>query len=820
MSSSKSLLILSAVTALCMSASANPWWEAPYFMGGHEEPLDNNVDGPLSAALDADLGYYALPARMASGPFVLYRTQDVFAGNFGNPVYTIKNNDIVAAGFSGFQIRGASFNKAQNRLLAGSYKGEAMLSLPLEVNLADGIVFDGNGSNPNTFAITNSIGLTLDFFHFSQDGTKLYSSAQNNPYRNNVYVFDVKSLTASGVQLMSNKVISVGERIRGSTYAVVGGKEIYYAALDGKKGVCAVDLASGTVSTLISNSVDNLDLTYGDIAVTGTGAGRPHLSLFGRGAGNDNGSGLRIYDLTPNGMGLVSQEPIYELDAAGAVAQLLGGYGTSMNGATLDMTDEENIVIAGRGSKAFTTVYQPTVEVINIGEKCNVEVRIEGQDGDAVGRPVLPTDTIRCTLYPLPRVFTAFAHIDGKPCEIDELGHFSGKAGATGRVVISYARNNAWYLDPVEKNRIAIKGVTTYSPWGGLLDEENGLYFASVSCNNYGGGEAGIVQIDAAQLMESRATDQEAMNWTTKSYTNNTETTRDFAYSAKYGVILSSGFSGQTNTVVAYPLGGSWKQKAGDPDDRYIVSNDLGRRLYPAAFDHDSTYFYAVHSNGDPEPDSGSWVNDSYNASLGKFRPVEDVDGKLIGFEFIEDVFTGILPDIANYACYVGVVRTFYDAANDREIVYVAGRNGVTAVDVSTTPPTVVQNWFKNAGPYDENYPSLNITGLSVGTPHLVLNRSTGLGVYVMMPDLMTMVSTEPIVSYTKADPHFSIMEFTGNAMVFCGFGATEDEKYLFFNAPHKSPFDGENAKIGFHTFLFVHPLVKNAVKETILIFR
>ena len=489
-------------------------------------------------------------------------------------------------------------------------------------------------------------------------------------------------------------------------------------------------------------------------------------------------------------------------------------------------------VLSAVTALCMSAIANPVVRLVKIGgEDCNFEVRVVGQSGDATGREVSPTDVIRCTIYPLPRLYKAYAHIDGKPVAIDEHGHFSGPAGETGLVVVSYAKKGAWYLDPVEKNRVVLNGTTCYTPWGGVLDEENGLYFAVVACNSYGGGESGVVQINAQELIESPADDQVPMNSTTKPYASVNETTRDISYSAKYRVVLSSGFSGDTNKVVAYPLGGDWQNMYDETNDvptlekRYYVSNDLGRRLWPAGFDHDSTYFYAVHSNGEPEPDSGTWVNDTYNASLGKFAPVEDGNGLLVGFHFIEDIVTDGLPTLTagdgGMGSYVGVVRTFFDAANNREIVYVAGENGVTAVDTSTTPPTVVHNVFPNLPSYVETYPSLNVTGVSDGTPHLVLNRSTtGLSVYALMPDLMTLVSTEPIAAYTKADPHFAIMNFTGLAMGYCGFGATEDEKYLFFNAPHAGTAGNENVNITFHTFLFWNPKVTVPIKETILLFK
>ena len=52
----------------------------------------------------------------------------------------------------------------------------------------------------------------------------------------------------------------------------------------------------------------------------------------------------------------------------------------------------------------------------------------------------------------------------------------------------------------------------------------------------------------------------------------------------------------------------------------------------------------------------------------------------------------------------------------------------------------------------------------------------------------------------------------TGNAMAYCGFGATADEKYIFFNAPT----DG----IKFTTLLIASERAKNAMPETMIILR
>ncbi len=51
-----------------------------------------------------------------------------------------------------------------------------------------------------------------------------------------------------------------------------------------------------------------------------------------------------------------------------------------------------------------------------------------------------------------------------------------------------------------------------------------------------------------------------------------------------------------------------------------------------------------------------------------------------------------------------------------------------------------------------------------------------------------------------------------GNAMAYCGFGATADEKCIYFNAPS----DG----IKFTTFLITSDRVKNANPETLPIMR
>ena len=134
-------------------------------------------------------------------------------------------------------------------------------------------------------------------------------------------------------------------------------------------------------------------------------------------------------------------------------------------------------------------------------------------------------------------------------------------------------------------------------------------------------------------------------------------------------------------------------------------------------------------------------------------------------------------------------------------------------MDLSTTPPTVVRNWFPKPGKYDETYPSLNIIGVGNRTPHLVLNRSTtGLSVYGLLPDLMTLAHPSPIAAYVKSKPPFSTFGMTGNAMAFCGFGATADEKYIFFNAPT----DG----IKFTTLLIASERAKNAMPETMIILR
>ena len=206
-------------------------------------------------------------------------------------------------------------------------------------------------------------------------------------------------------------------------------------------------------------------------------------------------------------------------------------------------------------------------------------------------------------------------------------------------------------------------------------------------------------------------------------------------------------------------------------------------------------------------------MNDTVAPALGRFRPVADSSGKLLSFTFVDDIVTNNLPHIGDYACYVGVIRVFYDAARNREILYVAGQDGVTAVDLSTSPPTVVRNWFQDVGKWDETYPSLNIIGVSRGTPHLVLNRSsTGLSVFQLREDLMTFASPRPIATFKKTDEPFASLGLRGNAMAFCGFGATENEKYILFNSPTEG--------IRFTTLLIGSQLSKNAYPETWLILR
>ena len=789
----------SQVSALVLIASAlvtqaNPWWDNPILMGSVSFSGQKGDGGPYHVAVDADETYIAAPQSMAIDPVTLFNWADAANGVFGNPVNIISNS-LLKALYSGSEIRGAAISTRHRRMLVGNYSVPYIMSAPLET--IEPVLDNGVVSDPNVFVIENSLGNTLDNFFFSNDGRYLYSSAKNSAYRNKVVKYQVGDLEKSGVQLqaVNGGVYDFGARIRNATLATIDGRTLYYALLDGTNGVKVLDVGTGAISTILSRTPT--DATYGGIAIAGAARHEPRLYLLPCRA-NRITDDMTIYQLDPTGRTLAGDgNPL--IFTKGTLEAMSGIELGGENGIDVIVSDDESVLILCAKSHMASIRHHPEVRVFNVGGKANVQV-------DKSGR-ILPGTAIQCRLTRLSRLFTAYAYIDGKQAEIDPYGYFSGYAGATADIVVTYAWKNSWYMDPTLKNKVIVDDSSTYSPWGGFLDEKNGHYFATLSCNHFGGGESGLVQIDAASLLKSRREDQQAVNWTSTRFESGEETFRDLAFSPEFGVVLSSGFSGYTNKVVAYPLGGNWT----DTQDRYFVPNDLGRRLWPSAFGTGSEYFYAVHSTRGTEQ-TGSWINDTIAPALGRFRPVADQSGKLVSFTFVDDIVTNNLPHIGDYACYVGVVRTYRDA-NGREIVYVAGQDGVTAIDLSTTPPTVVRNWFKNVGAYDETYPSLNIIGESIGTPHLVLNRSTtGLSVYPLREDLLTLASTDPIASYKKSDVPFSTYGLKGNAMAFCGFGATADEKAIFFSAP--------TGNIQFITLLITSQRVKNANPETMIILR
>ena len=780
------------------AARANPWWERPIRMGTTSFKGQKGDGGPYHVGVDADETYISFPQSMAIDPVILYRWDDAANGVFDSPVNIISNT-LLTQVYSSGQLRGTAVSTVHGRQLIGSYAGPYALSVPLEP-MEEIILDNGVADNPNVFAITNSLNITLDSFFFSNDGRFLYSSAQGSAYRNKVFKFAVGNLEASGAQLtaVDGGVYDFGARIRNAAYATIDGRELYYALLDGTHGVKVLDVESGSISTVIPSFTNAA--TYGAISVAGAATHTPRLYVLPAGnhlnAPSSTGD-LAIYDLDPTGKALAGTEP--RVFTKSAISTLSGVGLDGANGLDITVSDDESVLLVCANDKIAAVRYHPEVRTFNVGAKATLTVDQSGL--------ILPGTAISCRLSNRQRRYTAFAYIDGKQVEIGADGRFYGVAGATADIVVTYAWDSSWYMDPALKNKVVIDDSTTYSPWCGLLDEVNGRYFSSYSCNHFGGGESGLVQIDAKTLIKSRRTGQQAVNWTDKRFESGDETFRDLAYSPSFGVVLSSGFSGYTNKVVAYPLGGSWT----NGEDRYFVPNDLGRRLWPAAFSPDSQFLYAVHGTAGEEP-VGDWVNDTVRPALGKFRAVADQSGRLVSFAFVEDIVTNNLPHIGDYPCYVGVVRTF-TTPSGREIVYVAGQDGVMAVDLSTTPPTVVRNWFAKPGKYDETYPSLNVIGAPMGTPHLVLNRSTtGLSVFPMREDFMTLASPNPIASYKKTSPPFSTFGLGGNAMAFCGFGATADEKYLFFSAPTTS--------IEFSTLLITSQSVKNANPETMFILR
>lgn len=801
----KKKLAALGLIASAIVVQANPWWENPRLMGSVTFGGQHGDGGPYHIAVDAGYTYLAVPQSMAIDPVSLYTWKDAANGVFDNPVNVISNSFLNDA-YHGVQPRGAAISTVLGKELVGAYGGPYTFSVPLE-SLESPVLDVNNAEEANVFVIENSLGLTLDNFFFSNDGNYLYSSAQGSANRNKVIKYKVGNLDQSGVQLraVDGCVYDFGKRIRNATFATIDGRTLYYGLMDGTNGVMVLDVDSGEISTVIPCFASQA--TYGGIAIGGAATHTPHLYVFPCTADRATWD-LTIYELDPTGRALAGDgnPRVFSRDE---VKELTGFSVTGENGIDVVVSDDESVLFLGANSKIAAIRYIPEVAVYNVGNKADVELNQSGE--------ILPGAEISGLLRNLQNHYRPFVYIDGKAVEVDQFGTFAGTAGATADVVVTYAWDNSWYMDPVFINKVVIQGATTYSPWAGLLDEQNGRYFAAISCNNFSGRESGLAQIDASKLLKSRSLDQQAVNWTMEPFESGDETFRDLAYSPEYNVVLSSGFSGHTNKVVAYPVGGSWT----NGQDRYFVSNDLGRRLWPAAFSHDSRYFYAIHGTVGEEP-TGSWVNDTVTPALGRFRSVSDSTGKLVSFTFVDDIVTNNLPHIGDYACYVGVVRTYYDSANNREIVYVAGQDGVMAVDLSTTPPTIVRNWFKNVGKWDETYPSLNIIGASRGTPHLVLNRSTtGLGVYPLREDLMTLASPEPIAAYKKTDEPFASLGLNGNAMAFCGFGALENEKGIFFNAP-----TGDNAsnnlenRIRFSTLLIGSHLLKNAFPETWLILR
>lgn len=389
----------------------------------------------------------------------------------------------------------------------------------------------------------------------------------------------------------------------------------------------------------------------------------------------------------------------------------------------------------------------PTVEAVSVGGKGTLTLDQSGSV--AFGSKITGKITEVAAGY------VPFVFVDGVKVAVGEDGAFEGVANNTAKVVATFAKDTAWYLDPFKRTSIGAVS-NGYNPRACELDETEEYLLTGFSPDGVCGGPA---EWDAAGVAATLNPAFACLQDKTSTITG--DSARTLAVSKKYGVVF--GPADFADGYPVHPLEEQWTAENG-----YVVKVDgTNPKGYGGAFGKDG--FYSVYGS------------------------------KVHLHEVQKDAETGVVTNLHAVkewnvdmkAAWIRVVTI-----NDRDIIYGGTYTSSTEgkfYAIDTADDSVVESPLALT-PYSATYPTLaytyngfSISGVADGTPHVIIKDYCQIAVYALSSDFKTLASAEPIVildNVVEGTTDF----FENTFMAYGGIACLDDETLAYHICSYAEP--------------------------------
>lgn len=280
-------------------------------------------------------------------------------------------------------------------------------------------------------------------------------------------------------------------------------------------------------------------------------------------------------------------------------------------------------------------------------------------------------------------------------------------------VIATFARDDAWYLDPFVRNKFEANyyncDITATGTMSSAVDEDKRFIAFGTSADDT---SAGIAWFDLDELTNDIGKHTYAM---VNTGPHDGEWSRSIAALPSFDAFITGNLG--TNPVVVCPYDNN--------ESSYTVPNDIQNLdLYPIAVSSDGTTLYGV---------------DHENHRLYSFS-IDNIGDKVVALH--DNSYCDL--EIGSEITAIGVGSFDDDNGDPKDIVYLAmvsynGDPSLWMYDVATRTLT------KTAAPFNIDAYQLYVTGMDVGTPHLVVAGGPEIFIYDLAED-GTLLTPEPFV--------------------------------------------------------------------------
>ena len=691
----------------------------------------SNGGAPYSSGLSENGAYYATPTYMSGENGYVFKTADLLVGDTAEKLVVPANK------VAGATNRGGDVSEKLGLAIFGSASGGAAIAGDVTATtetLEDGV---------NYFRIENDQGISFGCMDFSADSQYLYTDCYvGGAGQTAIYKWKIENgLRTNSVALVEVAHWDVGHRVRQTSLANIGGKDlVYFISNGGLIGV--LDTTTG-VTTILRPA--NNSGNYGALSVSGVALGTPGLTVVPC----VNTFPIAVYGLSADGLSFVSPEPMIAFDTSVTSAWTPTGDLWHQDGTSwctaVNVTDDGSVAYISGFPETFGAAtyvvkarHGPTTVTQRIGA--------HGKTADSRDQVLEQFSHYRNTYTADEGYVIAALYVNGRPlADARFLATYDLDCVPDEDTVIAatFVKKDAWWIDPYPRNDFLITD-GAYNPGVVVATEDGKKVFFGISKTGYYDTTSGLLQFDHAALADSIDPLVQPENGSRKYLASDHETFRCVMPSAALGVVFQGSVYGLASDptrdkTIAWPIGGEWgdSRYGATRDDRRVLTSDMPkswRRICPGAVSTDGKYIYG---------------NNYYNEFVYQLEIQKDAAGAVTNL-----AYTGISWKLASrvhsmVAANFGAGDLIYVRDNNYSLVLLDPEAAMAAGPGEYTP-TVINPTFTFM-------PYMSLTGKADGTPRLIGGNGTNVAVWDLAPDGRSLLASEPAIEMTVPEPYDNV---------------------------------------------------------------